>query len=42
MQIELGRGLLVDQPQETDKFGGAVAQHALADDRACLHVEGSE
>ena len=42
VQVEVGRGLLVDQPQEADELGGAMAEHALADHRARLHVEGCE
>jgi hypothetical protein len=38
VQVELGRGLFVAQPQEADELAGVVAQHALADHRARPHV----
>jgi hypothetical protein len=42
VEVEFGRGLPVDQPQEADELGGAVTEHALADDRARLYVERGE
>lgn len=42
VQVEVGRGLPVDQPQEADELGGTMAEHALTDDGARLHVERGE
>jgi len=42
VQVESGRGLLVDALEETDELLMAVARHAVADDAAVERVQGGE
>jgi hypothetical protein len=42
VQVEVGRGRLVDAAQEADELDGAVLEHALADDLAAQDIERGE
>lgn len=42
VQVEMGRGLAQELPQECQELLGAVTGQALADDRAACHVESGE